>query len=87
MEYTMKYNKIDFVSSFYKLTNKMIYEIDKNDNRLLVVRFKNKNTMNTALSKISERYEGLSGNAEGHNFPVSYIEKSDIIYDFVKKIK
>lgn len=65
----------------------MIYEIDKNDNRLLIVRFKNKVTMNTALSKISERYEGLSGNAEGHNFPASYIEKSDIIYDFVKKNK
>lgn len=63
----------------------MIYEIDKNDNRLLVVRFKNKTTMNTALSKISERYEDLSGNTEGHYFQSSYIEKSDVIYDFVKK--
>jgi len=65
----------------------MIYEIDKNDNRLLIIRFKNKAIMNTALSKISERYEGLYGHVEGHNFPASYIEKSDVINDFVKKNK
>jgi hypothetical protein len=41
--------------------------------------------MNKALSAISERYEGLSGNLEGHNFPASYVQKGDIIYDVVQK--
>ena len=65
----------------------MNYEIDKNDYRLLIVRFNNKITMNNALSKISKRYEQIETIAEGYNFPASFVEKSDVIYDFVKKNK
>ena len=39
------------------------------------------------LCKISERYEGLGIATEEHNFPASFIEKTDNIYDFVKKNK
>lgn len=62
----------------------MNYQIDK---QLLIIRFKNKAIMNKALSTISERYEGLSGNLEGHNFPASYVQKGDSIYDVVQKHK
>ncbi len=65
----------------------MNYEIDKNDSRPLIVRFNNKTSMNTALSKISKRYEQIETIAEGYNFPASFVEKSDVIYDFVKKNK
>jgi hypothetical protein len=65
----------------------MNYKIDKNDKRLLIVKFKDKVTMNKVFSNISERYEGLLVNAEGYNFPATYIEKTDIIYNFVKKNK
>jgi hypothetical protein len=65
----------------------MNYEIDKDDSRLLIIRFNNKSLMNTTLSKISQRYEGLLINPEGHNFPASYVTKSDNIYDFVIKNK
>ena len=60
----------------------MNYQID---NQLLIMRFKNKHEMNKALSVISERYEGLSGNLEGHNFPASYVQKDDSMYDIIKK--
>ena len=62
----------------------MNYQIDK---QLLIIRFKNKATMNAALSAISERYEGLTGALEGHNFPASYVQKSDAMYDTVQKHK
>ncbi len=65
----------------------MNYEIDKDDKRLLIIRFNNKSLMNNTLSKISERYEGLLSNTEGHNFPASYVTKTDKIYDFVKANK
>ena len=65
----------------------MVYEIDKTDPRLLIIRYNNKIAMNKELCKISERYEGLGIAAEGHNFPASFIEKTDSIYDFVKKNK
>jgi hypothetical protein len=60
------------------------YEIDKNNPKLLILRFNNKKLMNEELDKISNRYEGLS-NLEGYNFPASYIKKTDSIYDIVKK--
>lgn len=65
----------------------MNYEIDKTDPRLLIIRYNNKITMNKELCKISERYEGLGIAAEGHNLPAIFIEKTDSIYDFVKKNK
>jgi hypothetical protein len=60
----------------------MNYQIDK---QLLIIRYKNKAVMNKALSAISERYEGLSGALEGHNFPASYVQPSDSIYDMIHK--
>ena len=60
----------------------MNYQIDK---QLLIIRYKNKAVMNQALSAISERYEGLSGALEGHNFPASYVQPSDSIYEVVHK--
>ena len=63
----------------------MNYQIDKDDNRLLIIRYKNKAVMNKELSPISERYEGLSGALEGHNFPASYVQPGDSIYDMVQK--
>ena len=74
------------IKKFIHIYN-MNYEIDKNDYRLLIVRFNNKITMNNALSKISKRYEQIETIAEGYNFPASFVEKSDVIYDFVKKNK
>jgi hypothetical protein len=65
----------------------MNYEIDKDDNRLLIIRFNEKSLMNNTLSNISQRYEGLLLNAEGYNFPASYVTKSDKIYQFVKSNK
>ena len=35
----------------------MIYEIDKADPRLLIIRYNNKIAMNNELCKISERYQ------------------------------
>jgi len=60
----------------------MNYQIEK---QLLIIRYKNKQIMNKALSAISHRYEGLSGNLEGHNFPASYVQKGDSIYEIVKQ--
>jgi hypothetical protein len=65
----------------------MIYEIDKNDQRLLIIRYDSKIKMNNDLTKISERYEELTVSAEGHNFPASFVDKKDVIYDVVKKNK
>jgi len=65
----------------------MKYEIDKDDNRLLILRFADKTTMNNALSKISQRYEQMEAVAEGYNFPAVFVEKNDEIYNFVKKNK
>jgi len=65
----------------------MKYEIDKLDNRLLIIRFENRDTMNKTLSKISKRYEQIEATAEGYNFPAEFVEKSDEIYDFVRKNK
>ena len=62
----------------------MNYQID---NQLLIIRFKNKVAMNAALSAITERYEGLSGALEGHNFPASYVQPGDSIYNLVQKHK
>lgn len=63
----------------------MKYEIDKEDNRLLILRFADRTTMNNALSKISQRYEQMEAVAEGYNFPSESVEKTDEIYNFVKK--
>ena len=60
------------------------YEIDKINPKLLILRFGNKKLMNEELGKISYRYEGLSI-LDGHNFPANFINKTDRIYEFVKK--
>jgi hypothetical protein len=66
---------------------KMKYKIDKLDNRLLIIRFENRDIMNKTLSKISKRYEQIEAIAEGYNFPAEFVEKTDEIYDFVRKNK
>ena len=64
----------------------MVYEIDKTDPRLLIIRYNNKIAMNKELCKISERYEGFGIAAEGHNFPASFIEKTDRISCFIDSV-
>lgn len=64
--------------------NSFNYEIDKIYPKLLILRYNNKKYMNDELGKISYRYEGLSI-IDGHNFPASFIKKSDRIYELVKK--
>lgn len=58
-------------------------QINKLDNRILIVKFNSKEKMNKILDKISNRYEGELINREGHNFPSDYIIKTDEIYKFV----
>lgn len=65
----------------------MKYEIDKLDNSLLIIRFENRDTMNKTVSKISKRYKQIEAIAEGYNFPAEFVEKTDKIYDFVRKNK
>lgn len=67
-----------------KKDNTFKYEIDKIYPKLLILRFNNKKSMNKELGDISNRFEGLSI-LEGHNFPASFIKKTDNIYDIVKK--
>lgn len=65
----------------------MNYEIDKDDKRLLIIRFNKKSLMINSLSKISKRYEELPENVEGYNFPAKYVIKSDQIYNVITKNK
>lgn len=50
----------------------------KND--ILIINFNgNKNYMNNTLDIISNKYEGILKNREGHNFPSSYIPENNIL--------
>jgi hypothetical protein len=77
---------IVILTVFIEKDNLFNYEIDKIYPKLLILRFSNKKSMNEELGDISNRYEGLSI-LEGHNFPASFIKKTDRIYNFVKKNK
>jgi len=39
------------------------------------------------ILKISKRYEQIEAIAEGYNFPAEFVEKTDEIYDFIRKNK
>jgi hypothetical protein len=45
----------------------------KVDNQILIVRFKSKSHMNQILDSLSNEYEGILKNREGHNFPSTFI--------------
>jgi hypothetical protein len=58
----------------------------KND--ILVVNFKgDKLLMNKILDPISNNYEGIIVNREGHNFPSTFIPKNHPLYKFKDKCK
>jgi hypothetical protein len=63
----------------------MMLQINKVDARILTVRFDSKEEMNKIFDKISNRYEGVLNNREGHNFPADFVVKTDEIYKFVKE--
>ncbi len=48
-------------------------------NAILILRFKNKHYMNELLDPLSNAYEGILINREGHNFPSSYIPNNNHI--------
>ncbi len=55
----------------------------KIENQVLIIHFEgNKSKMNTILDPISNAYEGVLNNREGHNFPSSYIPKSHILHKY-----
>ena len=64
----------------------MEFQINKKDKRILLIKFITKILMNKTLDSISNRYEGVLINREGHNFPSEYVLKTDsTIYDFIIK--
>ncbi len=53
------------------------------ENHVLIIHFQgNKSKMNIILDPISNAYEGVLNNREGHNFPSSYIPKNHILYKY-----
>lgn len=55
----------------------------KLENQVLILHFEgNRDKMNEILDPISNIYEGVLVNREGHNFPSSYIPKSHILYKY-----
>ncbi len=55
----------------------------KIENQVLIIHFEgNKSKMNAILDPISNAYEGVLNNREGHNFPSSYIPKSHILHKY-----
>lgn len=55
------------------------------ENSILILRFKNKQSMNELLDPLSNEYEGLLVNREGHNFPSIYIPKKNHILSKYKE--
>ncbi len=51
----------------------------KIENEILILRFKDKHRMNQILDVISNTYEGILNNREGHNFPSTFIPKKNHI--------
>ena len=57
-------------------------------NSILILNFEgNKQRMNNVLDPISNLYEGVINNREGHNFPVDIIPKGHILEKFKSKCK
>jgi len=73
------------MSQNYILQHK-INIIIKND--ILILNFKgNKNAMNELLDPISNKYEGIIINREGHNFPSCNIPKQHLLEKFKSQCK
>lgn len=57
----------------------------KHQNQVLILHFEGKrDKMNEMLDSISNIYEGILVNREGHNFPSSYIPKNHTLYKYKK---
>jgi hypothetical protein len=60
----------------------------KIENQLLILHFEgNRTKMNQVLDILSNAYEGIIHNREGHNFPSSFITKSHILYRYKDQCK
>ncbi len=58
----------------------------KVENKILIVRFKSKDFMNQVLDSLSNEYEGVLTNRQGHNFPSCYIpDKSHLLSPYKSK--
>jgi len=63
-----------------------LYNISK-QNDLVILLFNNsKKVMNETLDDISNKYEGIINEREGHNFPTSIIPKDHKIYKMLKNL-
>lgn len=55
---------------------------------ILIIHFKgNKQKMNNLLDPISNAYEGVIMNREGHNFPSTFIPKTHTLFQYKEKCK
>lgn len=53
--------------------------------KLLIINFKgNKSKMNEMLDSVSNNYEGIIKNREGHNFPTDIIPVDHFLYKYRK---
>lgn len=60
----------------------------KIENEVLILRFKSKHYMNEILDSISNKYEGILINREGHNFPSTFIpDDSTLLKQYKKSCK
>jgi hypothetical protein len=60
----------------------------KIENDILILHFDgNRNKMNEVLDPLSNAYEGILVNREGHNFPVEFIPKNHILSKYKKECK
>jgi hypothetical protein len=55
----------------------------KVENKILIVKFKSKEFMNSILDSLSNNYEGILKNRQGHNFPAKFIpDKSHMLSEY-----
>jgi predicted RNA-binding protein Jag len=60
----------------------------KIENEILILHFNGKkDKMNEILDEISNQYEGIIKNREGHNFPSNYIPSNNILHKYKNKCK
>ena len=60
----------------------------KIENQVLILHFEgNRTKMNEVLDVLSNSYEGVIHNREGHNFPSSFITKSHILHRYKNQCK
>jgi len=57
-------------------------------NNILIIHFNGKKKeMNETLDVISNNYEGIIKNREGHNFPSHFIPKNHFLYTYINYCK